>query len=262
MSIFAVMHLFAFPWKEYKISADPLTMNGAGYSGSEAKYKGGPFGLKALADVFNPWDLIKASARGFRWLFVGYKHRTDDVSYQPQNKMDGSNVKNNSYNGDVGTELRPSDDGRRGRGTTELGEDDRAGLLRHSAIPARATSNSVSPYRADTNDEFAAGDDSALDLGAAAHHSRPVDSSYANALNPTGDSRSKGLDYGPGSPHTTNLDTQDTGYHPGIGRSGVHPALRSEDGRGEEWDHWAGAQRPNDADSMRPPTYRTEDGRR
>ncbi|KAK5128024.1 hypothetical protein LTR85_005141 [Meristemomyces frigidus] len=264
MAIFSVMHLFAFPWKEYRISSDPLTMTGAGYSGGEAKYKGGPMGMKAMMDAFNPWDIIKASARGFRWLFVGYRHRTEDISYQGPHKLDG----NTGYMGptyagglEPATELRPSDDGGRGRTDTlgtELGEDDRAGLLRHSAIPARVPSES--PYRTYTNDEFASGDDSEhLDLGAN-HRLHPAATSSSEAPNPAM-SDPKASEYGSGRPqHEEFEEEDDTGYHPGVGPGGVHPALR-DDGV-QQWDHWAGAQRPGDADSMRPPTYRTQDPRR
>jgi hypothetical protein len=73
MTIFAIMHHFAFPWKPYDIrnSPDP-----------SARYQGGTLGWRALVDAFNPWDIIKASARGFRWLFVGVKQRETDISYK------------------------------------------------------------------------------------------------------------------------------------------------------------------------------------
>jgi hypothetical protein len=38
-------------------------------------------GMMALLDAFNPWDMVKASARGFRWLFIGVKNRELDSSY-------------------------------------------------------------------------------------------------------------------------------------------------------------------------------------
>jgi hypothetical protein len=73
MSIFAVMHIFAFSWKPYDIRHNP---------DPAAAYQGGPFGLKALFDAFNLWDIVKASARGFKWLFVGVRHREQDISYE------------------------------------------------------------------------------------------------------------------------------------------------------------------------------------
>jgi len=85
MMIFAVMHLFAFPWKIYAVdrtNSDPLNAPGSGWSGKEPRYLGGPLGIKAYAEAFNPWDMIKATARGIRWLFVGRRFRQEDVSYK------------------------------------------------------------------------------------------------------------------------------------------------------------------------------------
>lgn len=39
-------------------------------------------GWKAIRDAFNPMDFIRASARGFRWLFVGARKRHEDPSYR------------------------------------------------------------------------------------------------------------------------------------------------------------------------------------
>ncbi|BDD62117.1 hypothetical protein MAP00_007108 [Monascus purpureus] len=77
MALFSFLHLFAFAWKPYTISdsMDP-------YVGREVTYYGGPFGIKAIIDSFNPWDLVKATARSIRWLFVGRKKRMLDPSYQ------------------------------------------------------------------------------------------------------------------------------------------------------------------------------------
>ena len=77
MAIFSVLHIFSFPWKPYAIGQE-AEFDGSG----KANFYGGPFGLKALLDAFNPWDQIKAVARGTRWLFVGRKRRTLDPSYQ------------------------------------------------------------------------------------------------------------------------------------------------------------------------------------
>lgn len=67
---------------------------GSGYSGSP-HYKGGFLGSRALLESFNPWDIIKASARGFRWLFVGVGRRKEDSSYQRDDGVEP-----------LGTELR------------------------------------------------------------------------------------------------------------------------------------------------------------
>lgn len=83
MAIFAILHFFAFPWQPYLLknqqaSDDPQYVNG------QIAYHGGFMGAKAFIESFNPWDLVKAIGRGFRWLFVGYKTRTSDPSYMTQ----------------------------------------------------------------------------------------------------------------------------------------------------------------------------------
>lgn len=73
MFLFSILHIFAFPVKsEYGLDKmqDP-----------NAKYHGGPLGIKAIFDAVFMWDLVKASARGFKWLFIGVKQRKQDRSY-------------------------------------------------------------------------------------------------------------------------------------------------------------------------------------
>lgn len=81
MAMFAVLHLFAFPWKPYQTSKNldyPMspTKNELGPK------QGGFLGIMALVDAMNPWDLVKGFARGMRWLFVGRKNRENDPSYK------------------------------------------------------------------------------------------------------------------------------------------------------------------------------------
>jgi hypothetical protein len=260
MAIFAVMHIFAFPWKEYSLKhKGPLDVSGSGYSGAAPRYQGGPLGLKALADAFNPWDIVKASARGFRWLFVGYKKREQDPSYQnPKLGGDITAYTGVTYagNGEAATELRQSNDERgRMRGNTlgnNADEDDRAGLLRHSAQPGQQRYASASPYRPN---EYSSGDDSRLELGAASRRNDLdlTPSTTSEAPNPSAYG-AKAHDFGQEPPS----EEYDSGYHPGIGPSGVHPAYRGDDEPEPHWDHWSGAQR-SDQESIRPPTYRTND---
>ncbi|EOD52070.1 hypothetical protein GTA08_BOTSDO09728 [Neofusicoccum parvum] len=73
MAFFAAMHVFAFSWKPYVVKkgdpfADPID---ADMGKKPKRYKGGFMGILALAEAFNPWDIMKAFARGMRWLFVG-----------------------------------------------------------------------------------------------------------------------------------------------------------------------------------------------
>jgi hypothetical protein len=73
MSIFAVLHIFAFSWKSYDIAKNP---------DPAVQYHGGVFGSKAIWEAFNLWDIVKAAARGFRWLFHGSRYRERDISYE------------------------------------------------------------------------------------------------------------------------------------------------------------------------------------
>jgi hypothetical protein len=72
MSIFAILHLFAFPWKPYDLAQrhEPLPQAGEDtVSEAPKKYAHGP--ARALISTFNPWDIVKACGRGFRWLVRG-----------------------------------------------------------------------------------------------------------------------------------------------------------------------------------------------
>ena len=101
MAIFSVLHIFAFPWKPYSLSStSAIDAPGAGYSGMP-HYEGGFLGTKAFLTAANPWDIIKASARGFRWLFVGVKHRREDSSYKTNGWDTDSGVLNGSNNSGV-----------------------------------------------------------------------------------------------------------------------------------------------------------------
>jgi hypothetical protein len=82
MAIFAIFHLWAFSWRPYSLqSKQNLAESVAGHNLARSDYKGGPLGLVAIFEAFNPWDLVKAVGRAARWLFVGRKNRTQDVSY-------------------------------------------------------------------------------------------------------------------------------------------------------------------------------------
>lgn len=75
MFLFAILHFWGFPWSSYVITQEDMK------DGNERRYYGGWMGIKAFVDAMNPWDLVKATARGFRWLFVGRRHREADPSY-------------------------------------------------------------------------------------------------------------------------------------------------------------------------------------
>jgi hypothetical protein len=91
MSIFAVMHIFAFSAKPYDIRDNP---------DPAAAYEGGSMGWKAILEAFNIWDIVKASARGFRWLFVGSRKREQDISYEGHRRGNSEPVKMNEIRKD------------------------------------------------------------------------------------------------------------------------------------------------------------------
>lgn len=87
MFLFAILHIFAYPWKPYREDAPIIyypTPNPNVPSGKENVHiapAGGKLGLKAFGHALNIWDVIKAFGRGMRWLVVGVKHRKEDSSY-------------------------------------------------------------------------------------------------------------------------------------------------------------------------------------
>lgn len=222
MAFFAVMHIFAFSWQPYRIQPgynDPTISAGIGYGSSTPKYLGGPLGIKAFLDAMNPWDIIKASARGFRWLFVGVRHRKDDPSYQQKSDtLDDGPVY--MAPGEVATELRPSNDGRgRPSQANAPGEDDRAGLLQNPGGFGRVPTRNNSPYQAYGRDAYTPGEESQYDIGTAMPYGH-----------------SKASDYG---------ESADTAYHstPQQQHPMIHPALREQAIHDPNWNMFGGASK-------------------
>lgn len=150
MAIFAVLHIWAFPVRPYKLpgafsksnprdsaasyeqGAGMADISGSGFSGTP-QYHGGILGWRAMVDAFNPWDIIKATARGFRWLFVGARHRKEDSSYQ-HNMQNGTGL-------DGGKDFELQNQGRMNGN----------GAMNGTAyVPQQETGRNVSPHRAFT----------------------------------------------------------------------------------------------------------------
>ena len=85
MAFFSVFHLWAFPWRVYDVKRSPIVAaESASYlPDPKTAYQGGPFGINALIEAFNVWDLIKNVGRGFKWFFKGRKSREQDAIYRP-----------------------------------------------------------------------------------------------------------------------------------------------------------------------------------
>ena len=217
MALFAVLHIFAFPYKPYlKENSDPLTSSGAGYSGTGPNYQGGRFGMRAIGDAFNPWDMIKASARGFRWLFVGVRKRHADPSYHVKPDDDyGKQSQTITFagNGEPATELSSSyqdgavDNKYPGGRRPTFPPDDRQGLLTHAQRPGELN---LPPYSQAANysnqpSPMASSVDSENDLG---------DMNQQHNQYPPGYSRPPP---GAGRPYPESV-YEDTSYH------GVQPS--------------------------------------
>ncbi|KAF3020548.1 hypothetical protein E8E14_007016 [Neopestalotiopsis sp. 37M] len=101
MALFAILHLWAFPYAPYVPGAKqtfyPVADPSSGQPpqpNDRGEPQGGPMGIKAFIDAINLWDVVKAFGRGIRWLFVGVKKRHNDPSY------------NNGHN-DTGYPMKP-----------------------------------------------------------------------------------------------------------------------------------------------------------
>lgn len=153
MAIFSVFHLFAFPWQVYDIrrSAIVASESAPGFlPDPKTAYLGGPFGIKALLDAFNPWDLIKAIGRGFRWFAVGRRRREEDISYQSYKISRPVNVASSN---DVGADgppipsvpFTPGGRSKQGRYRQlqhgDFEDDDRRLLAHQQAVPLSDSAN-------------------------------------------------------------------------------------------------------------------------
>lgn len=129
MMIFAVMHHFAFPWKPYDLKRQglPDTLD------EPKHYAGGP--IHAVIDALNPWDIIKAFGRGTRWLFVGVRHRKEDISYQTKLEPISTAYNGPTFagNGEIATEIvKTNHSGNNKKHGNGSEDSDTAGLLTHA----------------------------------------------------------------------------------------------------------------------------------
>ncbi|XWX01240.1 hypothetical protein V2A60_009266 [Cordyceps javanica] len=101
MAAFALLHLWAFPYKPYtQYGATPryypspdLQKGGNSAVPNELERpQGGILGLAAIWDAMNIWDFIKAFGRGIRWLACGVRRRKEDISYRRQDAHDMDNL--------------------------------------------------------------------------------------------------------------------------------------------------------------------------
>ncbi|KAK5944818.1 hypothetical protein PMZ80_002019 [Knufia obscura] len=135
MALFSIFHLWSFSYRPYVIGSKQHQDTYGHLKETETpRYHGGPLGIKALFDAFNPWDLIKATGRSAKWLFRDRKHRTQDASYITVADVDGQAQKmsvfeaSTAYTGAVGAKIpaRP------------VNPEEGSGLLYAAQVPAQS----------------------------------------------------------------------------------------------------------------------------
>ena len=145
MAIFSVLHLFAFSWKEFRASAASTYYDG------NSVYQGGSFGYKAYLEAYNPWDIIKAVGRSFRWLFVGRRRRLEDISYKNHHPDALGLEPTRTQTEDSGPPAKTEYVGAAGAASSQPGKyqpvngDDRDGLLAH-AQPQQSFDGAATSY--------------------------------------------------------------------------------------------------------------------
>ncbi|KAF1927384.1 DUF300-domain-containing protein [Didymella exigua CBS 183.55] len=235
MAIFALLHVFAFPWKPYDLKyQSPLDTTIDGYSAQPTKYASGP--ARALLDALNPWDIIKACGRGFRWLFYGARHRTKDSSYQTKLEPVATNT---SYNGPtfagngepVNAPINAPAPTKKNEGS---GDSDTIGLLDDAQ---------ANPYVHQDSNSY----DSAYGPGADVYGSPPNPDRLPQA--PTPGQEYGVAHHGHGDGRFQNFEEQDTTYHGGAAANSYYgrPRYYQEENTvrpSTEWDMFAGATRP------------------
>src|SRR5262249_9617201 len=146
---FSLMHIVAFPWRGYDVRqiSDPAAYNQGGFGG-----------WRALMDAFNPWDIIKASARGFRWLFVGRRHRADTASSPEETKLENIETGGRERNSRFGPSSGPPNPLPSGYGVAQDGKpgfrrqdsdnnEDHARLLSNAQDVPSINVRTASPFR-------------------------------------------------------------------------------------------------------------------
>jgi hypothetical protein len=231
MAIFAVLHLFAFPWKPYDLkNQSPLDTTIDGYSAQPTKYASGP--ARALLDALNPWDIIKACGRGFRWLFYGARHRKNDSSYQTKLEPVATNT---TYNGPTfagnGEPINAPPATKKNEGS---GDSDTTGLLSDAQ---------ANPYMHQGSSSY----DGAYGPDASTYGSPPNPDRLPQAPTP---GQAHGVArQGHEDGRFQNFEEQDTTYHGGAAANSYYerPRYYQEENPARpstEWDMFAGATRP------------------
>ncbi|KAI4110805.1 MAG: hypothetical protein LQ339_001081 [Xanthoria mediterranea] len=284
MAIFSIFHLFAFPWQVYDIRRSAIVASESvpGYlPDPKTAYLGGPLGSKALLDAFNPWDLVKAIGRGFRWFAVGRRNREQDVSYQaykisrPLNPdatdIDGMGNRRDRMPSGPFTPGAISKQGRYHQVKGGPDEDDRRLLSHQQSVPLSSSENVYPRPGMRLPDERDLYDgSSSVHSHARSNHHMPTHTnhmrhpSHLNPSYPTGQNQQIGI-HDPNPAFHHQYQEQDISYH-GASSSFSHPSpysstinnnnnnnnnpadrisLTSTTSDPDDWRDWSGAHGPH-----------------
>lgn len=218
MALFAVFHLWAFPWKVYDINRSNIVASESApgfLPDPKTAYQGGKFGERALMEAFNPWDLIKAVGRGFRWAAVGRRTRMDDISYKTSQGV-GLEPTRNQFTAFGGAGGKSVDDphgtayyGHENRPNYYAEDEDEHRLLANAQ--SNPTSNFPRPMSRHPPRDPALNPSNTGDIGTAKSFDPPTDSQ--GHLVPTITTTTTD-EYGVTTPETSSLGTADKGYYP------------------------------------------------
>ncbi|KAM4058969.1 organic solute transporter ostalpha domain-containing protein [Hirsutella rhossiliensis] len=154
MACFAVLHLWAFPYRPYVHDApvsfypnpDPDKPTPPRVN-ERSPPSGGPLGLLAIFDALNLWDFVKAFGRGMRWLMCGVKRRKEDISYKLDHSeaLDMATLPDGKDTASAFSAMRPAPGfGSAAPPAPQPGVEESAGLMEYAQ--PHAETNSYGPY--------------------------------------------------------------------------------------------------------------------
>jgi hypothetical protein len=250
MAVFAVLHLYAFPWNPYDLakSHEALPQGDHIPRAKPKRYTYGP--TRALLDALNPWDIVKAVGRGLRWLFYGSRHRKSDPSYQT--KLETMSHESTGYtgptfagNGEPAMETASRPGKNKLAGKDGFADSDTSALLSHAQTNPYVHQSSHSNFglssfdRPANPDSLPAAPTSGEEHGVAAPESRPYPQHGRYSF-----------------------ESQDTTYHGVTHDSGPRSSSRRTyevnvgrpvQGHDAQWDMFAGATQMARPPGARPP---------
>ena len=210
-------------------------------------------------DAFNPWDLVKAVGRGFKWFAVGRRTREQDISYKSSVPGTGlepirspaPTTSNNFNSNDLVTTRRDEtyhySSGKPVR-YRPIGEGEEEKLLSHAQVMPQS-----GPYSRSDRSELSKKEKSAIDISTMNRFSQNPDHRQAVHSPPKNSYKHHGAEdtssREPRAPKPA-LGNQDIGHHgaqlPPAASNPYQNRSSSPSQLEEEWKVWSGSQRERD----------------